>query len=125
QAKQLTLTDNQDAVLTAAGTNPAVQQAAQMANYADALHHLSGEIHASTQTALLDTGNLMQRTLVNRMRGNGGAPSCANTAGLDRDGAGQAAGCGLDYPLWAQVVGSWNHHDGDSNTASTRYRLGG
>ncbi|AEC18724.1 serine protease [Pusillimonas sp. T7-7] len=125
QAKQLTLTDNQDAVLTAAGTNPAVQQAAQMDNYADALDHLSGEIHASTQTALLDTGNLMQRTLVNRMRGNSGSPSCANTAGSDQDRAGQAAACGLDYPLWAQVVGSWNHHDGDSNTASTRYRLGG
>lgn len=125
EAKQLTLTHNQNVVVEAAQTNPAVQKAVQMDSYADALDHLSGEIHASTQTALLDTGNLMQRTLVNRMRDNSGAPSCANTAGLDRDGAGQAAGCGLDYPLWAQVVGSWNHHDGDSNTASTRYRLGG
>ncbi|NYT84989.1 autotransporter domain-containing protein [Pollutimonas harenae] len=125
EAKQLTLTHNQNAVVEAAQANPAVQKAVQMANYADALDHLSGEIHASTQTALLDTGNLMQRTLVNRMRGNSGSPSCANAAGLDQDRVDNAAACGLDYPLWAQVVGSWNHHDGDDNTASTRYRLGG
>ncbi|WP_167670785.1 autotransporter domain-containing protein [Allopusillimonas ginsengisoli] len=125
EAKQLTLTHNQNAVVEAAQTNPAVQKAVQMANYADALDHLSGEIHASTQTALLDTGNLMQRTLVNRMRGNSGSPSCVNTEGPDQDGERKDAACGLDYPLWAQVVGSWNHHDGDSNTASTRYRLGG
>ncbi len=125
KAKQLTLTHNQNAVVEAAQTNPAVQKATQMAGYADALDHLSGEIHASTQTALLDSGTLMRRTLANRMRGNAGSPSCADTVGSDRDKTDQTMDCSQGYPLWAQVVGSWSHYDGDSNTASTRYRQGG
>lgn len=126
RSKLPVLTRNQKALVDAAvASNPAVQKAVQTADYADALNHLSGEIHAGTQTALLDTGNLMQRTVSNRIRGNAGSPACAGTAGPTQDKVNPATGCSLDYPLWAQVVGNWNRHDGDSNTASTRYRMGG
>src|SRR5699024_8185043 len=72
------LTDNQGAVVDAAVGNPLVEAAVQSPDYAHRLDHLSGEIHASTQTALLDSAALMQRTLAGRMRGHIGVDQCLN-----------------------------------------------
>src|SRR5699024_7109676 len=62
------LTANQHAVLEHMGNNPAALVAVASAQYQSALDNLSGELHASTQTALLDISDTLVRTLSSRLR---------------------------------------------------------
>ena len=86
------------------------------------LNQLSGEAHASTQSALLNSGNLLVRTLSSRMRGNAGAGLLAGAPTAQASGSlpASAMPSSAAYPLWAQVVGSWQEQKGDSNTANTK-----
>jgi subtilase-type serine protease len=94
---------------------------------AAAMDQLSGEVHASTQSALMSTSSVVQRTLGNRMRGNVGAgmmpgAPLAQSAGALPAGAMPASSA---YPLWAQVVGNWNTLKGNDNAAQAKTRIGG
>lgn len=91
------------------------------------MDELSGEVHASTQSALMSTSSVVQRTLLDRMRGNVGAgslpgASLAQSAGAPPAGAMPASSA---YPLWAQVVGNWNTLKGNDNTAQAKTHIGG
>lgn len=83
------------------------------------MDQLSGELHASTQSALLTTSGLVQRTLGQRMRGNIGA---GLEAGAPMAQAGGAIPAGAmprssAYPLWASVVGDWSALKGNGDAA--------
>jgi subtilase-type serine protease len=91
------------------------------------MDQLSGEVHASTQSALMSTSNVVQRTLADRMRGNVGAgmlpgEPLAQSAGALPAGVMAASSV---YPLWAQVVGNWNTLKGNDNAAQAKTRIGG
>src|SRR3546814_19501824 len=62
-----------DGVISVAGQNASADAALQSSDPKDALNQLSGELHASTQTAMLNNSQLVTRTLSNRMRANLGA----------------------------------------------------
>ncbi len=81
----------------------------------DALNQLSGESHASTQAALLNSGDLLVRTLSARMRGNQGAGLVAGAPTAQASGAAPAGAMPTSaaHPFWAQVVGNWSTLDAD------------
>lgn len=102
------LTSNQshtlDGALSVAGLNSAADAAFTSSSPANALNQLSGEIHASVQSALLQSTSLVQRAV------------------LDRAGTLPAQG----GPLWAQVLGGEFRLGVDgAGAASARTRQGG
>ncbi|MGB3287929.1 MAG: autotransporter domain-containing protein [Burkholderiaceae bacterium] len=104
--------DVYDAVLNAqAGQVPAMME------------QLSGQVHAATQSALLNAGTLVTRTLSSRMRANGGAGKAPGKALAQADAAALPAGA-MPYPqalpMWAQVVGGRSTLDGDGNAVKVR-----
>ncbi|MBV7482929.1 autotransporter domain-containing protein [Bordetella sp. BOR01] len=108
-AKKETLSSNQsntlDGVVSVAGANTAADAALTSGNVEDSLNQLSGEIHASTQSALLYSGVQVREALSNRLRG-----------GLTTQET---------FPLWAQVAGGEFTLDGDGNSAKARTTSGG
>lgn len=131
QAKRAGLSGNQnatlDGVLSVAGKNTAADAALQSTDTAGAMNQLSGEVHASTSSALLAAGGLVQRTVAQRMRGNLGV---GMTAGAPTAQAGGAPVAGsmpqsAALPLWAQVVGNWNTLSDDGNAAKVKSNMGG
>ncbi|WP_158306415.1 autotransporter domain-containing protein [Pusillimonas sp. T7-7] len=110
-----------DGVISVAGQNASADAALQSSDPKDALNQLSGELHASTQTAMLNNSQLVTRTLSNRMRANLGAGMQAGAPTAQASGAvaGSMPTSGA-YPLWAQVVGSWNELDDDGNAAKVK-----
>lgn len=102
------LTSNQshtlDGALSVAGMNSAADAAFVSSSPASALNQLSGEIHASTQSALLQSTSLVQRAV------------------LGRAGTSPAQGS----PLWAQVLGGEYRLGADgAGAASAKTRQGG
>ncbi|UHL66239.1 autotransporter domain-containing protein [Paralcaligenes sp. KSB-10] len=131
-AKTSSLSMNQNAtlggVISVAGSNAAADAALVSTDTKGALNQLSGELHASTQSALLSSGDLMVSTLSNRMRGNLGVGLMAGAPLAQASGAVPASAMpqSAAYPLWAQVVGSWQTFKGrDNNTAKSRLATGG
>lgn len=117
-----------DGVLSVAGQNAAADAVMLMQPDArkDALNQLSGELHGSTQAALLQNSSLVTRTLTQRMRGNLGAGMLpgAPTAQAGGTVAG-AMPTSAAYPLWAQVVGNWSTLDDDGNAAKVKTNVAG
>jgi len=117
-----------DGVLSVAGDNASADATLLMQADArkDALNQLSGELHGSTQAALLQTSSLVSRTLSARMRGNLGAGMQPGAPTAQAGGA--VAGSmptSAAYPLWAQVVGNWNTLDSDGNAAKVKTNTAG
>ncbi len=67
---------------------------------------LSGQVHAGTESALLQAGGQVMRTVAARMRATTWADSQA-------------------MPLWAQAIGGRSTLDGDGNAAQVRHRAAG
>lgn len=80
-----------------------------------AADQLSGEVHATTQGALLESSRYLRDAVTARLRqaGEGAAGGPAVT---------QGAGA---LTWWGQFVGAWGHHDGDDNAASARQTTNG
>lgn len=111
-----------DGVLSVIGQNASADATLQLPDYKDALNQLSGELHASTQAALLQNSSTVSRTLTQRMRGNLGAGMLAG-APIAQAGGSLPAGAMPSlaaYPLWAQVVGNWSTLDSDGNAAKVK-----
>lgn len=116
-----------DGALSVAGRNASADAALQSTDTRGALNQLSGEVHGSTESALLNSGGLVQRTISNRMRGNVGAGMMAGAPTAQASGAAPAGSMpsSAAYPLWAQVVGDWNTSKSNDNTAKAKTSLGG
>ncbi|WP_206750837.1 autotransporter outer membrane beta-barrel domain-containing protein [Pollutimonas thiosulfatoxidans] len=127
-AERATWSRNQSAVMSGLGGNPLDYTVATMQPDVrkDALNQLSGEVHASTQSALLNNSSLITRTLTNRMRGNLGAGMQAGAPTAQSTGA--VAGSmptSTAHPLWAEVVGSWSTLDDNGNAAEVKSNVAG
>jgi outer membrane autotransporter protein len=76
-----------------------------------ALDQISGEIHASVQSALLEQTGQLRRSIGHRaadLRGDA-------VAGSDMTTAGSAEG---QFTTWAQAFGNWGHAESDGNAAA-------
>ncbi len=105
-----------------------------------ALDALSGEIHASVQTTLLDNSRFMRLAMLGRLRQAAFAGAPDATAVLGYDGPTLAYQAPTPFPVkaaplapvktpdfafWTQAVGAWGSFDGDGNAASLTRNLGG
>ncbi|MCC8396938.1 autotransporter domain-containing protein [Paraburkholderia sp. MMS20-SJTR3] len=90
-----------------------------------AFNQLSGELHASVKTALIDDSRYIRDTAIGRVRQSfcaAGADDAIATAG------GAAAGCSAretEPAVWARAFGAWGDIDGDGNAARLRDSTGG
>lgn len=78
---------------------------------ANALELLSGEIHASTSSALINSSRLARDTSIKHLRNHFDAAPLGKVRN--------------DVASWVEVVGQRTELDGDSNASSLDYRLGG
>ncbi|WP_439811589.1 autotransporter domain-containing protein [Bordetella bronchiseptica] len=91
-----------------------------------AFDSLSGEVHASTRSALLSGARLAQQVSLGRLRRHLDLGSQAGAPIAAAGGApGAAALPGAPSPAWAEAVGAWQRLDGDGNAAQVRQRTGG
>ena len=111
--------------------NAVVQLSAPMARAA--FDQLSGEVHASTKTALYEDSRLVRDGALSRLRsafggGSAGAPSTAQVAAVD-DGSCSTDACQTDsksgIAAWAQGFGSWGYTSGNGNAAGLSRSTGG
>jgi fibronectin-binding autotransporter adhesin len=75
-----------------------------------AFDQLSGEVHASAQTALIDDGRLLRDAVTGRLR------SATDSVGSD---------AGPESGGWGQVFGSWGDTRDDGNAAKLNQSTGG
>ncbi|MGY6272023.1 autotransporter domain-containing protein [Achromobacter denitrificans] len=91
---------------------------------------LSGEIHASMQTALIEDSRYVRNAANDRLRaalaapGASSAPAAAH-AGTDADSPVRVAGDHAGPVFWSQGFGSWGETDGDGNAARLDRESGG
>lgn len=129
--KRIGLSANQnatlDGVISVAGQNTSAGAALVSTDTQGVLNQLSGEVHGSTQSALLSSGGQLVRTLSNRMRANLGSPMMAGAPVAQASGPMPAGAMPQSsaYPLWAQVVGDWQTFKGNDNTAKSSLATGG
>lgn len=81
---------------------------ANTANAQTAFDFLSGEIHSSVKSALLDESRFVRNAVSARLRDQSG------TVGTD-----------LSPAIWSQSYGSWGHLSGDADTAKLKRSSGG
>ncbi|HEV7260516.1 MAG TPA: autotransporter domain-containing protein [Bosea sp. (in: a-proteobacteria)] len=99
-----------------------------------ALNQLSGEIHASARTALIDESWLLRAAVNDRLRAAFGSVGAAPMATLnygftaDRSASVKGAMPALRselFAVWGQGYGSWGNADGDGNAAKMTRSTGG
>lgn len=83
-----------------------------------ALDQLSGEIHASAQTALLEDSRFPREAAMDRMRVALGGVAADNSAQI-KDRISESFG------LWGQGFGSWSRWGSDGNAAALDRTIGG
>ena len=76
---------------------------------------LSGEIYASTASALIDTGSILRRTVLAR------SSQAANWAASPAS----TTGAGSRPGMWGQVLGQWGALDGGSDAYRLKRSVGG
>ncbi|WP_447921762.1 autotransporter domain-containing protein [Achromobacter aegrifaciens] len=88
---------------------------------------LSGEIHASAQTVLMEDSRYVRDAASERLRSAAGAvgASSAPVLASTGNGAGLAAATVMGPASWIQGLGSWRHIDGDGNAAQVQSSTGG
>ncbi|WP_313196640.1 autotransporter domain-containing protein [Shinella zoogloeoides] len=75
---------------------------------------LSGEVHASMKTALIDDSRFIRNAVNDRLR-----------AAFDEGGASGGVDTTDGSAFWGQAFGSWGQIDGDGNAASLDHSTGG
>ena len=91
-----------------------------------AFDSLSGEIHASTASAILEDSRYIRDAVNDRMR----QPSCSGPddprrALAPNDNQLSSSGCHGEMVGWARALGAWGESDGDSSSASLDRNLSG
>ncbi|NDK37009.1 autotransporter outer membrane beta-barrel domain-containing protein [Rhodovulum sulfidophilum] len=119
------------AVSEAAGHGNAVFDAAAFlpddtAVLGAAFDSLSGELHASLQSSLVENTDLLRTTLGQRLRsiGANGAPEGEGYTSRAATGADMVRAA--DAPeIWVEGFGAWDRKDGNDNAAALRENTGG
>ena len=127
-------TGNQRGVAAALGSGAAVGGAAvqnallnaDVAGARAAFDSLSGEIHASTASAMLEDSRYVRDAVNERLR----QPGCyreddPRNALAPSENRLTSAGCHGEMVGWMRVLGTWGHLGGDSNTAKLDRNLSG
>ena len=89
---------------------------------------LSGEVHASARTILIEDSRFVRDAAIDRLRGafDGVAASRAPVVMSYVEGRSVAAPANTDrFALWAQGFGAWGNRAGDGNAAAARRDLAG
>ena len=88
---------------------------------------LSGEIHASAKTVLLEDSRYVRDAASERLRSAVGAVGASSAPVLASagDGAKLAAATAMGPASWIQGLGSWRQTDGDGNAAQVKSSTGG
>ncbi|MBB2191890.1 autotransporter domain-containing protein, partial [Gluconacetobacter azotocaptans] len=112
-----------DGVTSGTLYNALVQTDAATARHA--LTALSGEIHASARTALIQDAYYVRDAAVERLRGAECAPGAASGM-KTASGNGAGAACGAQQvSLWMQDYGSFGHNAGNGNASGMGHSTGG
>jgi len=93
----------------------------------NAFDQLSGEIHASARTALIEDSRFMRNAVNDRLRAAVGSTGAAGEPVVTyQNGKPVAAPATTDrFALWGQGFGSWGRTDGDGNAAKLERRTAG
>lgn len=100
----------------------------------DAFNQLSGDVHDSVNTGLIDTANLTADAINNRLRSAFDGVGSQNVPVLNfaQSPNGRAPKpfdavkpASLDYGVWASGFGSWVNHDGNSKAGGLKTITGG
>ena len=94
----------------------------------NAFDQLSGEVHASAKTALIEDSRFVRDAAINRLRSAFGAvgASSAPLAAYAADGKPVAVAATTDgLAFWGQGFGSWGSTNGDGNAAKLSRSTGG
>lgn len=91
-----------------------------------AFDQLSGEIHASAKTALIDDSRFVRNAVNDRLRAAFDGVGASGTAVTYEDGVPWPVAANTDrFALWAQGFGSWGHTNGDGNAGRLDRSTGG
>lgn len=127
------LTPNQ--IATAGGldsmmTGPVVNAVAALATDAQAQHafdQLSGEVHTSARTAMIEDSRFLRSTVNDRLRAAfDGVGAVSMPVMAYADGGPQYVPATTDrFAVWGQAFGSWGHWNSDGNAARLNRSIGG
>lgn len=91
-----------------------------------AFDQLSGEIHASARTVLIEDSRFVRNAVNDRLRGAFDKAGASGPVATYRDGAPKPAASDTEGPaFWGQGFGSWGHTGGDRNAARIGRSTGG
>lgn len=97
---------------------------AEQARYA--FDQLSGEIHASTKTALIEDSRFLRNAVNDRLRAAFDGVGASGSAVTYANGVPQPVAANTDgVAVWGQGFGSWGHTSGDGNAARLNRSTGG
>ncbi len=92
----------------------------------NSLDQLSGEIHASMKSALIEESRIVRDTATDRLRTAFGDVAASATPAAGGDGRLQPAEAAAQgSALWARGFGEWGRYDSDGNAASLKRSAGG
>ena len=88
---------------------------------------LSGEIHASARTALIEDSFYVRNAAIDRLRNAACDPGAdANQKTATLKGRRTDGTCMQDHvTLWGEAFGSWGHNSGDGNAGGMNHSVGG
>jgi outer membrane autotransporter protein len=89
---------------------------------------LSGEIHASAKTALIEDSRFVRNAINDRIRASFAAPGASNAPALAYASADAPVAVAPDHAgpvFWAHGFGSWGQTGSDGNAASMKRSTGG
>ena len=127
------LTRNQIATgqgLDSLGPGPVVNAVAALATDAQARHafdQISGEIHASAKTAMIEDSRFIRNAVNDRLRGAfGGVGTATMPVVAYADGGPHHVPATTGrFAVWGQAFGSWGRWNGDGNAARLNRSIGG
>jgi fibronectin-binding autotransporter adhesin len=91
-----------------------------------AFDQLSGEIHPSARTALIEDSRFVRNAVNDRLRAAFGTIGASEAAVATYDGQRGMAPATTDrLAVWGQGFGSWGHTDSDGNAARLNRKTGG
>ncbi|MGC0053728.1 autotransporter domain-containing protein [Brucella pituitosa] len=93
----------------------------------NALDQLSGEIHASVKTALIEDSHFVRDAAINRIRSafDGDTPSIKAMPFDSRTATNSVQSNAGGLTVWGQGLGAWSDYDSNSNAATLKYSTGG
>ncbi|MBZ9966932.1 autotransporter-associated beta strand repeat-containing protein [Mesorhizobium sp. BR1-1-2] len=91
-----------------------------------AFNQLSGEIHSSTKTALIEDSRFVRSAINDRIRAAFDAVGASGTVSTYEGGKPVTVKANTDrFAVWGQAFGSWGHTSSDGNAARLGRKTGG